>query len=68
MKEELVYCKQQGEGEGVGEGEAIAGAGNRLLPQLSSSPALHMQQRPDLGRPLLSSSPTQVAARCTHVS
>ena len=37
MKEELVYCKQQGEGEGGGEGEAIAGAGNRLLPQLSSS-------------------------------
>ena len=51
MKEELVYCKQQGEGEGGGEGEAIAGAGNRLLPQLSSSPALSHAATARLGPP-----------------
>ena len=52
MKEELVDCKQQGEGgEGGGEGEAIAGAGNRLLPQLSSSPALSHAATARLGPP-----------------
>ena len=62
----LVECKQQGEGEGGGEGEAITGAGNRLLSSAFLLPSSHAAAAADLGRPPLP--PTQVAARCTHVS